>query len=372
MTTQQTTVKDGAAEAKIAELLEDEQEASLPAVSGPPNPDVLDMIEQRGKLMDRLIAFAVQSTDESSWEDFGDKPRLNDGGAMRVRARLGIRWTAPKVKKEWITDEGGRYYMFTARADFQIGNSQYDVIPDVVGTCSSRDDFLGTGDPTKDEPVRDFTQVDEGDILKKALANLRVNGISQVTGLKGMSWDRLKAMGLSLDASKVSKVAFRTGAKGGGRGGEWKVPFGDNKDKRAEDLTDKDLTWWAKRLTDGLADASREKYHKFDKVGLEAVNAEVERRKAAKASPPPAADSSSSPGRDASPRTSPDASPATNPHWKKIQQIALEGKLTTSIGEAVKLATGKTKPGDITAEDVAKFDRWLNGPGDEFSLEGGR
>ena len=65
------------------------------------------------------------------------------------------------------------------------------------------------------------------------------------------------------------------------------------------------------------------------------------------------------------------AAPPANPHLKKIQQLALDANLGTPISEAVKLATGRTKPSECTADDVVKFEKWIKG-GDEMDFDQGR
>jgi len=86
--------------------------------------------------------------------------------------------------------------------------------------------------------------------------------------------------------------------------------------------------------------------------------------------PPPAAPTPTPPVRDLgveAPVTVP-----VNPHWVAIQKIAADSRLQQPLAEAVKLATKKSKPSELTADDVKQFEMWLRGGDDDFALDGGR
>ncbi|MDI7267238.1 MAG: hypothetical protein QME96_04525 [Myxococcota bacterium] len=326
-----------------------------------PPANVLAFVEQRAKLLERLTAFAIQATDESHWEDFGGKPRLNHGGALIVARRLGLRWygkDGPGSPLDWSKenhgDDVGRYYTYTYEAFFQIANSPFDVIP-ALGTCSSRDQFLGTGVETEEKgEIRHISEVDEGDIRKKALANLVVNGVAQLTALKGVTWERLAKLGLELDQGKVGKATFQAGAKGGGASGAktFVFRFGKGKDKRPDEVSEKDLNWYADCFRRDLADPEKARYHANTQKQLEAVEAEITRRKggggqAAKPQAPGAAG----------------AATAGPTPWQQVQALgASYGVEGAALGQLVKSATGKAAPAALTPEDVAKVQAALEPP----------
>ncbi len=286
-----TAVRDAELADDVDEMLRPQQARSEVAISARrPEMGVMDFIEARARVLERLTDYAVKATDASHWEAFGEKPRLNHGGALLVARTLGIRWygsegpgSALDMTKEVGEDENGPWYRFRCEGTFQIGKSEFDIVP-AMGTSWSRENFLGENES------RSFDEIDEGNLRKKAHTQCHVNGISELTGLKGMSWERLKAIKPDMDPGKVAKVGFKSGSKGGGRQKDWTVPFGDNKGKGAADLSERDLGWWKERLAKGLADVSREKYHPQDRAGLEAIDAEIARRGATKAAPstPPA------------------------------------------------------------------------------------
>ena len=339
--TTRTKVKDAEVIDDLEDMMRPRDAAHAVAVAAATHePTVLDFIEARQRVLERLTMLAVQSTAENHWEDFDGKPRLNSGGALVVARCLGIRWFGSEgvgapldCEKEVGENERGRWFRYVYEGTFQIGTSPVDVVSS-IGICDSHDSFFGT----EAGGGRELSEVNEGHIRKKARTNCIVNGISELTGLKGMTFERLKSMGLSLDPAKMSKVAFRGGAKGGGQAKEWTVPFGPSKGKTAAELELKDLTFFKGRLEQGLADPERAKYHKFDKAGLEAVEAELAKRAAAKAGgTAPAGAPAASAGRG-----------APNARWQRLQQTAAEYKATPEqLADAVRKET-KKEPGPAT------------------------
>lgn len=326
-----------------------------PTVTPPEN--VLAFLEKRAKLLEQVIAFAVQATDAAHWEQFGETPRLNIGGALLVMRRLGIRYygfDGDQSPLEWtkgvLEDEMGRYYTYTYRGRMQIANSAFDIV-EAIGWASSRDGFLGEGES------REAHEVKEGDIRKKAMTQFVVNAVITLTGLKGMTWARLESMGVSLDQSKVSKVGFRHGAKGGGRGGEYTIPFGPNKGKKVEDpsLTEKDLQYFLGKAKGDLADPEKQKYHAQAQGAIAALEAELARRAGAKQGGAGTQAVAPNGGQRAQTATAPRPGNAAAPSpWAQVQKLALDhGSTGSSVGDLVRSVCGK-EPSALVFEDVAK------------------
>jgi hypothetical protein len=307
-------------------------------------PDPMALIESRNKAMERLLEYAVRSTSPEQWVDQGGNPYLTAGGAQAVARRCGVKFTDVEERRETHTDEGGSYYEYVFISTVSLAGA-WDRIEGVVGSCTSRDPFIGTG------AGKGLSDVDPGDIRKKAQTNMTQRGITQLLGLRGLSWETLARFGVTPNGA--SKVEYKLGAKGGGQSGAggYVFPFGkDSKGKSPSDpsITDKDLAFFLKAFTDNAKDPAKAKYKKSNDEGLAAVNEEIARRANAKSGATP-------PAKDATQPTM----------WQRIQTLAADyefarGEKDADLIAAVKKATGD-KPGkDLNDDDFKKVEKFIS------------
>jgi hypothetical protein len=282
------------------------------------------VIEQRNKAFERLLEYAVRATEASHWFDQNGKPYLGAGGAEAVARRCGVKIT--NVRRERIdgSDEKGRFYDFIVEATFSLPGGLDSV--EAIGTCSSRDNFLGT----ETNAGREIAEVDTGNILKAAYSNCKVNGVTSLLGIRGISWERLAQFGIEKD--KATKVEYRHGAKGGGNGKEFTFPFGKAKGKTPAEASDQDLTYYLEAFRKNVEDPEKQKYRAQNEKQVKAVEEEIAHRKAGKPVTP----------------------------WSKIQDIADGyGVPHEDLGGIVKTATGKSRSSELVEDDVPKVEAAL-------------
>lgn len=311
---------------------------------GPPDePDALAIVVQRNRAIELLLEASLRSTRPEHWTDHDGKPRLTSAGADVVARRFGVSVTGKKWERIDWEDEAGRAYQYIYTGTFRLPGG-IDVLEDCVGEASSRDAFLGTG-LNPDELAREVYEVKPGDILKKAHSNMIQRGVTELIGLRGMTWETLAKYGITKEGATV--IQYAKGSKGGGRGGEFTFPYGNNKGQKPAEVSDKDLEWWAAAFERDLGNPEKEKYKTSNERGLKAIKEEQARRANAKA------------GATAAPATAPSA-------YERILAIARETKVPEQeIPASIKAWTGKASSKALTEEDVAKYAAEAKKHGDE-------
>jgi len=180
--------------------------------------DVKSLIEQslqgQETAYQTLLKLAIKSTFSSDWLEIGDKPYLQQSGTARIALRFGVsvkfdRDTQgnPLIMREDFDDEKyGKGYVYTVCGKAIVGTREFEAI----GTASTQDQFLGMegkGDNRKAVPIHEAMQ----DAKKKAVTNFYNNAISQIIGIKGMTWEALKEYGVTRGGK--GKVAYDTQPK---------------------------------------------------------------------------------------------------------------------------------------------------------------
>ena len=301
-------------------------------------PDVMAIIEERNRGMERMVEYAIRSTRPEQWCDQGGQPYLMAGGAQAVARRMGIKTTDVSETREKHQDEGGAFYEYVSRATFSLPGA-YDRVEGVIGSCTSRDAFIGTKGAE-----RALSDIDPGDIRKKAWTNMFQRGVTALLGLRGLSWETLAKYGIARDGA--AQVEYKHGAKGGGQSGAggYTFAFGKNKGKAPSELDEKDLGWYAQAFESSLADPARAKFKSSNEKGLAEVKGELARRANVKSG-----------------ATAPAANGQAPTMWQRIQTLAQDyefprGEKDADLIAAVKKATGN-KPGkELTEDDFKKIE----------------
>lgn len=301
-----------------------------------PVEDELQRLERRATLMPRLIELAIKSTHPAQWMNLGGKP-WPTGAACEVMARTcGVKISDVHLEKEWSKDNLGEFYIYRCTGTFSLP-TEYDSVV-VVGTCTSRDQALGT----ETGEGRELSDVDEGNIMKAAYTNMEVNGVTRLLGVRNYDWERLAKYGIAKDG--LASVEYEAGAKGGGRskatGADIEIKFGKAKGKKIGELTDDELvdhrSFFEKSLKSD--DANEVKYRKNTQKNFDAVVAVQAERANAKA------------GTAAKP-----ASTAPS-FWERLKVLAAsrnvkEDRLKTLTKGAMK--KDKVLPSEITEADFS-------------------
>lgn len=311
----------------------------LPPDAGEPPepPEMLAIVVQRNKAIEQMMVAAIGATRPDHWTDHDGKPRLTSAGADVVRLRFGVSVTGKDWKRIDWEDEAGRAYQYIYTGTFRLPGG-IDVLEDCVGEASSRDAFLGTGLDIEDLK-REIYEVKPGDILKKAHSNMIQRGVTELVGLRGMTWETLAKYGITPDGSQ--KIQYNAGAKGGGRGSEFTFRFGGAKGKTVAEANDKDLVFYLGAYERDLGDPEKKKYHASSQKAVELIKAEQARRANEKA------------GTVAKPNVQ------VTP-WSRIIEIGRGyGIPDEAIPDIVKGATKKTKREDLVEADVALAEKAL-------------
>jgi hypothetical protein len=306
--------------------------------------DPLAIIEQRNKLLDRILAVAVASTHAGQWTNLGGKPWPTGPAAESMARRCAVSMTNISREKIPSNDDKGPFYLWVYRATFALPGGR-DVL-EAEGTCSSRDSFLGT----ETSAGRALSEIDEGSVMKAALTNCRVNGITQLLGLRNMTWERLDALGIK--QGDVAEVKYDQGAKGGGRGkssDDLEVKFGKNKGKKLSECDDASIRWLLGCWEKDLGDPEKAKFHANSKRSIEIAKALL----ASRAAPQGGGDA------DAAPADGAPEGGAPKP-YDRILAIAVEQKKTKDEAHAWLKEHGRATPGSITDADVAAFEKWAS------------
>ncbi len=301
--------------------------------------DILRVIEKRNELLDKIKGFALKATHSGHWSAQGDKPYLGAAGSEVVARRCAVKIRSVRFKKVPSSDDKGEFYIYFYEGVFSLPGGFDEV--EAVGTCSSRDTFLGT----ETKAGRPLSEIDEGNIAKAAYSNLMVNGVQRLLGLRGMTWEQLAAFGI--ERGGVAKVEFASGARGGSQDRGIIFKFGKCKDKSSSEVADADLRWYADAFRRDLADASKEKYHAGTKKQLATIEAEIASRGAPKPTAAPAASTAT-------------AAPAGPSVWARIQELGkVYGVDEAGLKGAIKAATGKVNAKDLAEADVVLVENAL-------------
>lgn len=209
---------------------------------------MLQKFKERALFVDGVRKEAVVRTRPHHWlsrrSKTGTTFSLMSPGAELIRTIAPIGFKNKTRREETWNKEGiGPGYTIYYEADVYLGNERTGLLP-VIGSCSSDDDFFSTEhkrlDYKPDNPEHNLAlesgegnlsndkktiyirrripanEVTKENIVKSALANLIVNGVTRVLGIRSMSDEQLRDYGI--DPDKIP--GFEYGSKRGESGKE--------------------------------------------------------------------------------------------------------------------------------------------------------
>jgi hypothetical protein len=181
-----------------------------------------NFVEQAGKqieLRSRLLCIALKSLKPHDIQDFDGKPYIEGEGAARIMAVIrGFKVGEAKFLIEQIHPH---YFI-----ECQIPMEFMQATTVALGDCSTADPFFTGRDGQSGQYKHHLDRTGSetmaarlivGDAKKKARENAISRGVTELLGLKGLSWDDLGKLGF-LRTEAGAKVEFKKGSQGGATG----------------------------------------------------------------------------------------------------------------------------------------------------------
>jgi hypothetical protein len=182
----------------------------------------------------------------------------------------------------------------------------------------------------------------EADLTKSAVANMYHRAVTELLGLRFLTPADFKELGLDL-ATLERRVDFQdhTDSKDAS---EVTFGFGRQKGVPISKMEDSDLAWYAEAVAKSVSDPEKVKWKAKNQEGLAAIVEEQVRRKAK--------------------ADAPLVDPASETPWARIRKLCAHAGYSdeADMRKLAKSATGKSRPSDLTAEDVGKVEEALLPP----------
>lgn len=236
----------------------------------------MEMLEYQVAALKRLRPAALAELHPRDFVQMGQTVYLQNVGSQRVAPLLGMVYPTELAPKHEKVDLGDGNYAILFRG--WVGSRTLRTTAYVVGGRSSDDAFFDKFDEDGRRMPPKYM-----DVFKAAWTNWENRAVSGLLGLRGLSIDGLKDLGFK-KAGEIQAVQFQKGAKGGGAGNEI-PPFGQQfKDlwgKAWTEATPDALKFYRDCFKRDLADDAKKRYHAKTKKQLDALMAEIERRRGA-------------------------------------------------------------------------------------------
>ncbi len=202
----------------VAEIVPPGTTLALPSQVAPEKAAdaAIALLDARERVARKLREVAIRRTQASDWVDQDGKPHLQAVGVERQRSLFGVSVMRTAADdKTWDTAEDGtRFYTWTAnvKATMRDPLTGVDMTQEAVGSCTSRDKFLGK----KGGEYKPWDEVDDYSVHSKAVTRGERNAVLRLLGLRGITWDDLAAARIVRGAPGMATVTHATGKEGGG------------------------------------------------------------------------------------------------------------------------------------------------------------
>ena len=163
--------------------------------------DIVAMAEMRMAKQQRLIGVALKITNPGDWIDQQGKAYLVGSGAEKVGRLFGVKVADVSGRKVDTSDENGPFYIYEYTGTFSLPGGVDSIR--AIGTCSSKDQFFAK----RGGKLLPLSEVDETNIMKAANTNMFVRGITQLLGLRNLTWEQLSEAGIG--KGTVGKVEYK-------------------------------------------------------------------------------------------------------------------------------------------------------------------
>lgn len=207
--------------AKEAEVVEKDKENLIKPLVVPEaekamlTEDYVKIAEKQIELRSKLLMTALKALKPHDFQDFDGKPYLEGEGAARIMAVIrGFRVGEAEFNVESIAP----HYFIECGIPMEFMGATTVAI----GDCSTADPFFTGRDGKSGQYKRHLDRTGNetmaarlilGDAKKKARENAISRGVSELLGIKGLTWDDLKKLGFDKSGAGGS-VQFKQGANG--------------------------------------------------------------------------------------------------------------------------------------------------------------
>ncbi len=190
---------------KIQEINTPEVVQSAPVVSESDLEAAIKVAERNELLARKIKTLALKQTNAKDWADMDGKPYLQASGAEKIARLFGISWRICEgyPQRDDQKDDKGSYYVYTYKGEFEMGGKTIEVI----GTCSQRDKFFGR----KGGELKNESEIDVTNIIRKAMTNMEVNGITRMLGIRNLTWEELAEAGIKQGQSAAVNYKTKAG-----------------------------------------------------------------------------------------------------------------------------------------------------------------
>lgn len=174
---------------------------------------VIAIAEKRIAAMERVKKVALRQLKPSAFTDWNGTPRLTADAAEHVGRHFGVSWKDIKKERIETRDEDGPFYFYMMSAVFSLPNTiDY---AEAVGTAGARDDLWATrwegeGKDRK-KTVLPVEQINEQDVIKKAISNMIANGVPRLLGMADLTYEDLAEVGIKEEDVKSIRFKGKTG-----------------------------------------------------------------------------------------------------------------------------------------------------------------
>lgn len=169
--------------------------------------------DERVKAMAQIIRASVTACGRKDWVDLGGKPYPMEVGAERMARLWGVH---VQILEGPDREDREDHYLY--RCKVRVWSDLLGRSTEVVGMRSSKDPFFTARyerlpDGATQRITLRMEEVNERDVAMSSQTNAKVKGITEVLGLRGLTWEDLADYGITPEgaAGRVSYGAQETG-----------------------------------------------------------------------------------------------------------------------------------------------------------------
>ena len=172
-----------------------QQDTTAPMLSSDQLVTIAEQAEKRIEAIKKIKTVALKVTNANDWVDQNGRPYLQASGAEKVARLFGISW---RISEPGFQEFEDGHFQYTYKGEFSLG----DTTIEAIGSRSSRDGFFSIRyrkDQNGKSEKFDLPpgEIDKGDVKKAAYTNLLGNGITRLLGIRNLSYDDLKEVGIT-------------------------------------------------------------------------------------------------------------------------------------------------------------------------------
>jgi len=177
-------------------MQEKQPNGTLPAIADDQLITIAEQAEKRIEAVRRIKTLALKLTNPGDWVDQQGKPYLQASGAEKIARLFGISWRISEPIREESEDG---YFQYTYKGEFCLAGASIEA----VGSRNSKDGFFSR---RKGQTIP-ASEIDQTDVKKAAYTNLLGNGITRLLGIRNLTYDDLKTVGIT--KQMLTQIEYR-------------------------------------------------------------------------------------------------------------------------------------------------------------------